>query len=247
MTIPVGLYPATEEKDVHFHQIHKDCGARVKYQKTCPIHDKVLEPDEIERGFEVSKGNYVVVTDQDLDSLPIPTRHTIEVTAFVKVEEVDPLYFDRPYYIQPSDVGKKPLALFAKALTVKKVVALGKVALRNRETLCLMRVADDVLVLELLHWPDEIRRPVETLSAKADVDEKQLKIAESLIDLLAAEFDPELYKDELRDALMEKIESKSESATVHEVKDEEPTKVIDLMDALRRSVEAVKVAKAKSR
>jgi DNA end-binding protein Ku len=246
VTIPVGLHSATEEKEVHFNQLHKDCGARVRYQKVCPVHEKVLNPEEIERGFEISKGRYVVVTDKELDGLPIPSKHTIEVTAFVKTEEIDPLYFDRPYFIEPSDAGKKPLALLVRALTEKGVAALAKVALRNRETLCLLRVSSGSLILELLHWPDEIRKPVSQVDMEEKVDPKQLKMAESLIDLLADSFDPSNYHDEFRETLKSLIEAKAQGQPVTESPTEEPAKVIDLMEALRRSVEAAKGQKRKS-
>ena len=243
VTIPVGLHTATEEKEIHFNQLHKGCGARVKYQKFCPVHEKVLPPAEIERGYEIAKGRYVVVDDEDLESLPIPSKHTIEVSAFVKVDEIDPLYFDKPYFVEPSDIGKKPLALLMRALTEKGVAALGKVALRNRETLCLLRVAGEGLVLELLHWPDEIRTPVGKVATDIDVDAKQLKMAESLIDLLADSFHPEQYHDEFREALKDKIEAKASGAVIEQAPEAEPTKVIDLMEALRASVEAAKAGR----
>jgi DNA end-binding protein Ku len=243
VTIPVGLHTATEEKEIHFHQLHKDCGARVQYQKTCPVHQKVLNPDEIERGYEISKGRYVIVTDEDLDSLPIPSKHAIEVTSFAKAEEIDPLYFAKPYYVEPTDMGKKPLALLMKALVEKGVCAVGKVTLRNRETLCVLRVAGEGVVLEILHWPDEIRPIIEASSGKAEVDAKQLKMAESLIDLLAEPFDPAKYHDEFRNALKEKIESKAEGQSIPTAPEPEPTKVIDLMEALRASVDAARGAR----
>lgn len=246
VTIPVGLHTATEEKEIHFNQLHKSCGARVKYQKVCPVHQKVLESSEIERGYEISKGRYVIVTDEDLETLPIPSKHTIEVTAFVKMDEVDPMYFDRPYYVEPNEIGKKPLALLVKALTEKGVAALGKVALRNRETLCLLRVSNDYLVLEILHWPDEIRQPASKVASDADVDAKQLKMAESLIDLLADKFNPAEYHDEFRHALQARIEAKVNGQEIAPEPEAEPTKVIDLMEALRASIDAAKSGKVKS-
>jgi DNA end-binding protein Ku len=245
VTIPVGLYTATEEKEIRFNQLHKGCGARVRYQKTCPVHEKVLESAEIERGYEIAKNRYVIVTDEDLENLPIPSKHAINVTAFVKVEEIDPIYFDRPYYIEPQEIGKKPLQLLFQALVDKQVAALGKVSLRNRESLCLLRVSNDSLILEILHWPDEIRQPV-TVAAEEGVDEKQLRMAESLIELLADKFDPSQYKDEFREALKERIEAKAQGQEIAEVPEAEPTKVIDLMEALRASVEAAKSGKRKS-
>lgn len=246
VTIPVELHTATQENEIHFHQLHKDCGARVKYEKVCPVHHKALAADEIERGYEVSKGHYVTVSDEDLESLPIPSKHTIEVTAFVQIGDVDPVYFERPYYVEPNNAGKKPLALFMRALTEKKVAALGKVALRNRESLCLLRVSGDVLMLELLHWPDEIRKPSEVDVKDSEIDEKQLKMAESLIDLMVDDFKPEEYHDEFRAAMLEKIEAKAEGHHLQAEPEAEPTKVIDLMEALRASIEAAKGSKRKS-
>jgi DNA end-binding protein Ku len=210
------------------------------------VHEKVLSPEEIERGYEVAKGRYVIVTDEDLENLPIPTKHTIEVTAFVELGEVDPLYFDKPYFVAPTEIGKKPLALLVKALTEKGVVGLAKVALRNRETLCLLRVANGSLVLEILHWPDEIREPASKPVADEDVDPKQLKMAESLIDLLADKFDPAQFRDEFRTALQSRIEAKVGGQEMAPEPDAEPTKVIDLMEALRASIDAAKSGKRKS-
>lgn len=245
VTIPVGLFTATEEKEIRFNQLHKGCGARVRYQKTCPVHEKVLEPAEIERGYEIAKNRYVIVTDEDIDTLPIPSKHAINVTAFVKVEEIDPIYFDRPYYVEPNEIGKKPLQLLFRALIEKNVAALGKVTLRNRESLCLLRVSNESLVLEMLHWPDEIRQPV-AVASEEEVDQKQLKMAESLIDLLEDTFDPSQYKDEFREALKEKIEAKAQGQEIAPEPEAEPTKVIDLMEALRASVEAAKSGRRKS-
>lgn len=245
VTIPVNLYTATEDKDVHFHQLHKDCGARVKYQKVCPVHEKALTADDIERGFEVSKGRYVVITDDDLDTLPVPSKHVIEVNAFVKMEEIDPLFFDRAYYIEPEDAGKKPLALLARAITEKSMVGLAKVALRNRETICALRLRGRAMVLEILFWPDEVRKPASEIGPPAEVDARELKMATSLIDLLAAEFDPSAYKDQFREALMAKIEAKAHGQSVEEPEAQAP-QVIDLMDALRRSVDAAKGGKRKA-
>jgi DNA end-binding protein Ku len=240
VTIPVGLHTATEEKEIHFHQLHKDCGARVQYQKLCPVHEKVLKPAEIERGFEIAKGQYVIVTDEDLDTLPIPSKHAIEISSFAKAEEIDPLYFDKSYYVEPTEMGKKPLALLMRALVEKGVSALGKVTLRNRETLCLLRVAGEGVVLEILHWPDEIRPSIPAATGQTNVDDKQLKMAESFIDLLAEPFDPQKYHDEFRKALKDKIEAKSEGKLIAAAPEAQPAQVIDLMEALRASVEAAK-------
>jgi DNA end-binding protein Ku len=246
VTIPVELHSATSDNEIHFHQLHSICHTRIKYQKYCPTHKAVVENDEIQRGFEVSKGKYVMITDEELDALPLPTKHTIEITAFVKAEQIDAMYIDTPYYLEPHESGQKPLALLIEALEKKKVVGLGKVALRNREALCLIRPSTQSVVLETLRWPDEIRKPARTVPKNAEVDPKQLKMAENLIDLLADDFDPAAYHDEYREALKKLIAEKSKG---HEVKSEapsEPTQVIDLMEALKASVEAATRGKKKS-
>lgn len=236
VSIPVALYPVVQEKDVRFHQIHKTCGSRIQLKKWCPVDECIVEPDEIERAYEVSKGKYVVIEDEDLESIPVPTKHTITVSAFVKSEEIDPVYFDKPYYLEPEKTGKKPYALLLKALESKGVAALGKIAIRQKENLTLVRASEGRLVLETLHFPDEIRQP-EAAAVKADVDDRELKMAESLIDLLADEFHPENYKDEYREAVLDLIEKKAEG---EEIKDQPEQKsevqVIDLMEALKRSI-----------
>jgi len=244
VTIPVELHTASSDNDIHFHQLHKECHTRIKYQKFCPFHKKVVESDEIERGYEVSKGKYVIITDEDLESLPLPTKHTVEISAFVKSEEIDPLYIDTPYFLEPRESGKKPLALLIKALENKKVVGLGKIALRNRESLCMIRAGRDGVILETLRWPDELRKPEKVVPKDTEVDSKQLKMAESLIDLMAGEFDPAEYHDEYRAALQEIVAKKAEGQSI-EAKEApvEATEVIDLMDALRASVAAASHAK----
>ncbi|MBS1714844.1 MAG: Ku protein [Armatimonadetes bacterium] len=245
VSIPVGLYPATSEKDVRFHQLHKTCGSRIKLKKWCPVDDVALEPEDIVRGFEVSKGQYVTVTDADLDKLPVSSKHTIEITSFVDEDDVDPLYYDASYYLEPSEAGVKPFALFFKALSSKNVSAVGKVALRNKENLCLLRPGNGTVVLETLYYPDEIRVPAASGFDKREVDKKQLALAENLIDLMTARFDPEEHRDEYREALLAMIEAKREGGEVAEAPEAPSgTKVYDLMDALRASLESAKGAGA---
>jgi DNA end-binding protein Ku len=240
VSIPVGLHTATDEKEIHFHQLHKDCGARVQYKKFCPVHDRALAPEEIERGYELSKGKYVIVTDEDLETLPVPSKHTIELTSFAKTEEIDPLYFAKTYYVEADEMGLKPLSLLVKALRDKGVSGVGKVTVRNRETLCLLRVSKDAVILEILHWPDEVRSASHQTNLDSKVDEKQLKMAESFIDLLAEPFDPSKYTDDFRNALREKIEAKAIGHETSSPPQAEAGKVIDLMEALKNSVEAAK-------
>lgn len=246
VSIPVGLYGAVSEKDVRFNQLHKECGTRIKQVKTCPHCDKAVEADQIERGYELSKGHYVVVTDEDFETLPVPSKHTIEVTSFVRAEDVDPIYFDQSYYLEPTDAGKKPLALLMKALEEKKVLAVAKVALRNKENLCLLRPLNGRVVMETLYWQDEIRKPEDSNLESVNVDEKELKMAMSLVELLEGEFHPEEYKDEYREALMERIEAKQHGGELTVAPEPREVRVVNLMDALKASLEEAQKSKEKS-
>jgi DNA end-binding protein Ku len=244
VSIPVGLYTATQEKDIRFNQIHEVCGSRIKLQKYCPVCERVVESDELVKGYEYSKGMYALVTDEDFEQLPIASKHTIDVAAFVKAEEVDPLYFDASYYLRPEDVGRKPFALMMKALQDKGVAAVAKIAMRSRENLCLLRPGNGTIILETLYYPDEIRKPEVEGLYDLKVDPKELKMAESLVDLMFEEFDPSAFKDEYREALMDRIEAKVQGKELREAPVPEERKVIDLMDALKQSLEQAKRKKA---
>lgn len=239
VSIPVGLYGAVQEKDVRFHRIHRECGSRVKLQTFCPVHERVVTPDEIARAYEVSKGRYVTIEDEELEALPVPSKHTLAVEAFVDAGEIDPVYFDSAYYVEPEEAGKKPYALLVRALEDKGVAALGKLAMRQKENLCLLRAVDGRLVMETLHYPDEIRAR-EGAKPKVDVDPRELKMAESLVDLLREPFEPEKYHDEYREKLLELIEAKAEGHEVREQPETRSAEVIDLFEALRRSLDTAK-------
>lgn len=241
VSIPVGLTTAVQEKDIHFHQLHKTCGSRVKYQKWCPHDERVVENDEIVRGYEYSKGSYVIMTEEDFEDVPVPTKHTIEVIAFVKSEEIDPIYYDTTYYLEADEAGKKPFALLMKAIESKGVIPLGKIALRSKESLCVIRQgAGGGVMLETLFFPDEIRKASDQNLDTVKVDEKELKMANSLIEMLEEEFDPSQYQDEYRKALMERIEAKVAGKEVQHAPEVAPTRVVDLMEALKQSLEEAK-------
>ncbi|HTQ08507.1 MAG TPA: Ku protein [Fimbriimonadaceae bacterium] len=244
VSIPVGLTTAVQEKDISFHQLHKTCGSRVKYQKWCP-HDEVVVPnDEIVRGYEYSKGSYVLMTEEDFEDVPVPTKHTLEVTAFVKAEEIDPIYYDTTYYLEAEEAGRKPFALLMKAAREKGVLALGKIALRNKESLCVIREGNDGgVMLETLFFPDEIRKPVDQGLGDVKIEEKEMKMASSLIEMLEESFDPSQYKDEYREALMRRIEDKVAGKEVQHAPEAAPAKVVDLMEALKKSLEEAKKKK----
>lgn len=246
VSIPVGLYSAVQEKDLRFNQLHKECGTRIKQQRFCPHCERTVEADEIEKGYELSKNQYVVVTEEDFEALPVPSKHTIEVTTFVKAEEIDPIYFDQTYYLEPTDAGKKPLALLMKALEEKKVTAVAKVALRNKENLCVLRPMKGGVVLETLYYQDEIRKPEETNLESVKVDDKELHMAMSLVDLLAGEFNPAEYSDAYRVALMERIEAKQHGGQLTVAPEPKEARVVNLMDALKASLEEAQSKKSKS-
>ncbi len=240
VTIPIKLYTATEEKDIAFNMLHKKDHVRIRLQRYCPDDDQVLDMSEIVKGYEIAPDQYVVMEPDDFDKVPVNTTHTIEITDFVPDEQIDPIYYQKTYFIEPDKVGMKPFALLREVLKDSKLVALAKVTLRQKEQLCTLRVYGDVIALETMFYADEIRS-AEDLDAPDDViiNERELKMAKSLVEMLTGDFEPEKYKDNYRDALLEMIEQKSEG---QEIKRPAPApgKVTDLMEALRASVEAAR-------
>ena len=243
VSIPVGIYTAVQEKDLRFNQIHDKCGSRIKLQKFCPVCDRVVNAEEIQRGYEVSKGAYVIVTDEDFEEVPVPSKHTITVDRFVDASEVSPVYYDSTYYLEPEETGRKPYALLMEALKEKKISALAKIALRNKESLCLLMLSGEGLLLETLFFPDEVRKADDLKLDNVKVDDRELKMALSLVDMLTGPFEPEEYQDEYRTALLERIEMKLQGKEIQEAPAMPATKVIDLFDALKASLEAAKTSK----
>jgi DNA end-binding protein Ku len=242
VSIPVRLFPATQDKDVSFHLLHKSDHSRIKFKRFCEVEEVEVEQDQMVRAFEVSKGQYVEVTDEDLEQLPLPARHTIELSSFVSASEIDPIYFDKAYYLEPEEVGIKPYALLMGVLEKKGVTGVASIALRNKESLCALRPMDGMLLLETLHYPDEIREH-EVSVPSALVNERELTVAATLVDALAEPFDPSRYHDRYREALLELIASKAEGRAVVVPEAEAPAQVGDLMSALRASVEAARKRK----
>ncbi|HTY71538.1 MAG TPA: Ku protein [Actinomycetes bacterium] len=249
VTIPVKLYSATEERDVAFHQVRRSDGSRIRYKRVAEADGEEVPYADIARGFELPTGQTVVLTDEDFAELPLPTQRTVEVLQFVPLAEVDPIYFSRSYYLEPEGVGTKPYVLLREALEASGRVAVVKVALRQRESLATLRVRDGVLVLETMLWPDEVRTPdFAFLTEDVEVRPQELAMAESLIEAMAGDFDPTEYSDEYRAALQALIDAKVEGHEVVEAAAEAPTagSVVDLMAALRASVEAAKREKTES-
>src|SRR5579884_1873329 len=202
VTIPVKLYSATEERDVSFHQVHRSDGGRIRYKRVCSSDGEEVPYSDIAKGYELASGEVVVLTDEDFAELPLSTSRTIDVLEFVPAEQIDPIYFAKSYYLEPEAAGAKPYVLLREALSDSSQVALVKVALRQRETLATLRVRDGVFVLEMMLWPDEIREPsFGFLDDDIDVREQELAMAQSLIDTLSGDFQPEQYGDNYREAL----------------------------------------------
>jgi DNA end-binding protein Ku len=240
VSIPVRLYTATESHDVHFHLLHKGCGERLKMVRWCPKHEKAIPWEDTERGFEYSKGKYVPISDEDLDHLPVKTVHSVEIADFVKVEEVDPIYYDKAYYLAPEETGAKAFALLRQALEETGRAAVAKVAIRDKENLCLVRPYDSVLSMETMLYANEIRPTKEIAVDAAKVSPKELQMAVSLIDNLSNSFDPERYDDEYQQALKKVINAKVKGAPLPEAPTERGGRVVDLMEALRASIEQTK-------
>jgi DNA end-binding protein Ku len=246
VTIPVKLYSATEQKDVSFHQVRRSDGSRIRYKRVAQTDGEEVPYGEIAKGYELSNGETVVLTDEDFADLPLTTSRAIDVLQFVPLDEVDPIYFEKSYYIEPDKAGAKPYVLLRDALEESGKVAIVKVALRNRESLATLRVRDGVFVLETMLWPDEVRKPeFGFLDDDIEVRPQELAMAGSLIETLSGEFDPSQYKDSYREALQEVIEAKIAGHEIKQPEQAQPTSgtVVDLMAALRASVEAAKAGK----
>ncbi|MGI8426139.1 MAG: Ku protein [Actinomycetota bacterium] len=241
ITIPVGLFSATEEKDFHFNQLHEKDSGRIRYKKVCSICSEEVPFDEIVKGYEVEKDNYVVFTPEEMEQIPADSIRAIDIVAFVPLEEIDPIYFQKAYYVAPEPTGIKAYKLLEKAMGDSNRVGIAKVTLRDKEHLATLRVAKGVFVLETMHWPDEIRKPeFEELSKEPQIREQELAMARSLIENLSDKFDPEEFVDTYRGRLEEAVQAKIQGQEVAITPAKQPSQVGDLMEALRASVEATR-------
>ncbi|WP_433181614.1 Ku protein [Actinoallomurus sp. CA-150999] len=246
VTIPVKLYSATEQRDVAFHQVHREDAGRIRYRRVCTKDGEEVPYSDIAKGYELPTGEIVVLTDDDFAELPLSTSRRIDVLQFTPEEQVDPIYFNKTYYLEPDAQGVKPYVLLRDALEDSGKVAVIKVALRQRESLGTLRVRDGVFVLETMLWPDEIREAdFPFLEEDVDVRSQELQMAASLIDTMTGDFEPTDYKDQYREALEAVIEAKIQGKEVvaPEAEQEVPA-AADLLSALRASVEAAKKGRA---
>ena len=246
VSIGVKLYSATEEKDIRFHQVHSADGGRIKYKRVCSIDGEEVAYDDIAKGYDLGGGEMVILTDEDFAELPLTSSRAIDVLEFVPAEQVDPMLYNKAYYLEPDNVGTKPYILLRDALTESDRVAIVKVALRQREQLATLRVRDGILVLNTMLWPDEIRSAsFDFLDEDYSPRPQELSMASSLIDSMAADFKPEEFTDDYRKALQQIIDAKvsGKEIVAPQVEEEAPSGAIDLMAALRASVERAKAAR----
>jgi DNA end-binding protein Ku len=246
VNIPVKLYSAVQEKGLKFHLLHAEDGGRVKYKRVCAICEQEVGWDDIVKGYEYSKDHYVTFTDDELRAVDVESIRAIDVVSFVPLADIDPVYYNRTYYVVPEPSGLKAYRLLQEALEAEGQVGIAKVALREKEHLATIRLSGDVFALETMHWPDEIRAPeFEELDKEVEVKDAEVKMARQLIQQLGADFEPSSFRDEYRDKLEELVERKVEGqdVTVAAEPSEEPTKVVDLMEALKASVAQAKEKK----
>jgi DNA end-binding protein Ku len=246
VSIPVKLYGATESKDIRFQLLHATCGTKLQQRRWCPTDEVDVPWAEVARGFEYTKGQFVVLTDEDFEQLPLPSKHTIDLNAFVEEQEIDPVFFEHSYYLEPDERGEKPYALLLKAMDKKKLSAVGSITIRKKEQLCVIRPLNGAIMLETLFYPDEIRQERGIVLDKVKVSERELDMAFTLIELLKRPFDPSEYKDHYREALAQLIEAKLEGKQVVTSPTTAEAGVFDLAEALKRSVAAAKKGKPKA-
>ncbi|HEY3368213.1 MAG TPA: Ku protein [Symbiobacteriaceae bacterium] len=248
VTIPVKLYTATEDKDLSFHLLHDECRTRVQYKKWCPNCDREVAGDEIVRGYELDRGRYVILTDEDFESIPLVSARTLEIVDFVRLDQIDPVYFDRTYYLEPGEGGAKAYALLRRAMAETGRIAIARVVIRAKESLAAIRVFENgVLALETMHFPEEIRSTAGlTGIAQPELQPQELEMAKGLVASLAGDFRPERFQNQYRDALLSIIEAKAAGAEIEPAPAPERGKVVDLMDALRASIRLAEQARGQA-
>jgi DNA end-binding protein Ku len=243
VTIPVKLYTATEQKDITFRQVHREDGGRIRFRRVCSVDGEEVPYEDVAKGYELPSGEMVILTDDDMAGLPLPTARSIEVLYFTPEASIDPILLSRSYYVEPEKSGARAYVLMRDALERSGKVAVVLVALRQRESLAALRSRDGVLVLETLLWPDEVREAdFPFLEQDIEVRSQELKMAASLIDSMTEEFDPAAHRDGYREALAELVEAKVEGRDVVQPpgSDEGPSEPVSLADALKASIAAAR-------
>jgi DNA end-binding protein Ku len=242
VSVPVRMFPATESKELRFHFLHRKDLTPIAYEKVRRDDREPVAPDEIVRGFEIEKGRYVPLDDEDLDRLDIELTHSIDICDFVDLDEIDPVFFRKAYYLLPADGAEKPYRLLVRALEETGKVGIAKVVIRNKQHLAAVRPYQGLLLLETMYYADEVRRP-EALDGdlrRTKLQKAEVEMAKSLVENLSEPFKPEKYDDNYRRELLDLIRAKADGQPLPEPAREEEGEVVDLMAALRESVERTK-------
>jgi len=241
VTIPVSVYPATEEKTLRFNQLHDEDGGRIRMKRVCSVDGEEVGYEHIVKGYEYEKDRYVILTDEDFEAIPVESSRAIDIQQFVELEEIDPMQYKKSYFLVPEETGAKAYALLREALNRSGKVGIAKVSFRDKEHLAALRFRDEAFVLETMYWPDEIREAdFGGVDVSAKVRPNELEMAQTLIDNLTADWDPTEFKDDYREALLRIVEAKINGEEIEIVEAEPTAKVVDLMEALKASVAAAK-------
>src|SRR6266508_2565542 len=248
VSVPVRMFPATESKELRFHFLDKNDLTPIAYEKVRRDDREPVDPDEVVRGFEIEKGRYVPLEDEDLDRLDIELTHSIDICDFVSLEEIDPVFFRKAYYLLPAKGAEKPYRLLVRALDETGKVGIAKVVIRNKQHLACLRTYDGVLLLETMYYADEVRKPqsLDGDLGTTKVQKAEVEMAKSLVENLSEPFKPEKYDDKYRKELLDLIRAKAEGEPLPEPAREEEAEVVDLMAALRESVERTKKQRRKT-
>ena len=239
ISVPLRLYVAARPEHVSFHQLHKVCKTRIKQQLYCPHCERVVERSEIVKGYEIDKGRWVVVEDAEIKKIAPQSTDTMEILQFVKLSDVDPLYFDASYYAVPEQAGRKPYKLMVETMEKTGYAAVAKVGMHEREYVVVIRPRDNGLTLHTIFYPNEVREvPEYGKTGDVDVKPQEIQLAEQLIKSLAGPFEPERYEDEYQKRLLELVEAKAEGKTIKAVPQRKKAPVVDLMQALKNSLAA---------
>ena len=245
--IPIAVYPATREEKLSFRQLRATDLSPIKYKKVAEADQKEVTADQIVKGFEYERGRYIVLSDEDFEKVRIESTHSIDITDFVEMEHVDPKFFYKPYFLEPGKGGEKAYALLHKALSGTGKIGIAKVVISNREYLAAVKPDGLFLVLELMHFASEVLTPEELNRPKTELNDKEVKMANALIESMSSDWDPQKYRDEYRDAVMEMIEQKAKNKQLPAAPVAAPrsTNVVDLVKVLQESINRSRSVKVK--
>ncbi|HPZ22390.1 MAG TPA: Ku protein [Bacillota bacterium] len=241
VNIPVKMYTASEDKSIKFKYLHSKCNTPLKYQRICPRCKQEVEWEEIVRGYEYQKDRFVVMRDEDFEAIPTEKSRTIDILDFCRLEEIDPIYYEKSYYLGPEETGKKAYNLLVTALKETDRVAVAKVVIRSKQALAALRIYKDVLIMETMKYPDEVRSQLEVpgIDENLQASEREKNLAIQLVENMTEDFSPEKYTDDYRKGLLDIIQSKLQGEEPQPLVAPPPEGVADLMESLRASLEAI--------